>query len=281
MQKHPTPLSSKKRIFLAPLALLITSLPFASMEANARGAIPPGLSWNWNLEGGIPSGAAIIDYDPKLGSGSKARVKRNNAKYVICYFSAGSWEKGRPDMGGLKQGRDYGRALGGGNEGGQWKSNGAPERWLNVDSPAVRSVMVGRLVDAKERGCDAVEPDNLDGDMSGDNSTGFKKSRSQMLGYYKFLANEAHRLGLSIGLKNADNLASTAAGIFDFVIVEECFKYGECKKYRPFLQQRKAVLIAEYGLSRSYCDRVKRELPGASLTIFPGHRMVKNGKPCQ
>ena len=267
--------------------LLISFAMLAPLSGNAGAkSIPPGLTWNWDLEGGIPGGADIIDYDPKLGSGNKSRIQRNGARIVICYFSAGSWENGRPDMGGLRSGIDYKNPLKGGNEGGQWKANGQPERWVNIDSPAVRSVMVGRLVDAKERGCDAVEPDNLDGDLSQDNASGFEKSPSQVLAYYRFLADEAHKLGLSIGLKNADDLASTASSIFDFVIIEECLQNNECHKYRPFLQKGKAVLIAEYSSSQELCKKAKSSfqkdsLNGASITVFPSDRMVKNGRPCR
>lgn len=264
--------------FRALFFFLLLILPLLNAQA---GPLPSGLTWNWDLEGGIPSGADIIDYDPKLGNNSKAPISRNGARHVICYFSAGSWEAGRPDMGGLKQGVDYKNALQGGNEGGQWKSNGQPERWVNIDSPAVRSVMVGRLVNAKERGCDAVEPDNLDGDLSSDNKSGFNKSQAQVLAYYKFLSDEAHRLGLQIGLKNADDLVGKAVGMFDFVIVEECMKYNECGKYKPFTAQRKAVLIAEYGGSQEQCARIKKIDPQFSLTIFPADRNVKNGKPCR
>ncbi len=246
----------------------------------SAGSLPPGLTWNWNLEGGVPSGADIIDYDPNLGSNLKTPVKRNGARYVICYFSAGSWENGRPDMRGLKRGVDYKNKLEGGNQGGSWEAGGKPERWLNIDSKAVRSVMVGRLVNARERGCDAVEPDNLDGDLSSDNKTGFNKTPKQVIAYYKFLADEAHRLGLMIGLKNADGLINQVVGIFDFVIVEECYKYKECDKYKPFERKGKAVLIAEYGSGyRSRCESARKN--NFSLTIFPSDRMVKNGKPCR
>lgn len=268
-------------------AIFLSLILFCPQPALAQSRpIPPGLTWNWDLEGGIPGGAEILDFDPKLGSGSKAPVPRNGARFVICYFSAGSWENGRPDMGGLKSGIDYKNALKGGNEGGQWRANGQPERWVNIDSPAVRSVMVGRLVNAKERGCDAVEPDNLDGDLSGDNASGFGKSRAQVLGYYRFLVDEAHKLGLAIGLKNADDLAGAAASLFDFVIVEECLQNNECKKYRPFLQNRKAVLIAEYSSDRELCQKAKQsferdQIQGASVTVFPRDRMVRNGKPCR
>lgn len=74
---------------------------------------------------------------------------------VICYFSAGSWEVFRPDAG-LFAPQDLGNDLSG------WPG----ERWLNTDSQSVRDIMTNRIRLAAERGCDAVDPDNMDGFVS-------------------------------------------------------------------------------------------------------------------
>jgi hypothetical protein len=259
---------------------LFLPLFFLALPAQADpGPIPPLTSWNWNLEGGVPSGAQMIDYDPHLGDKRRpGKVQRNGAEYVICYFSAGSWENGRPDMGGLKRGVDYGNALQGGNSGGRWDSDGQPERWVNIMSPAVRSVMVGRLVDAKQKGCDGVEPDNVDGDLSSDNATGFHNG-AHTVEYLRFLSTEAHRLGLKIGLKNSGDIASKVVGLFDFAIVEECAQYGECGKYKAFPANGKAVFQAEYRGGQRECAQAKASR--FSLTLFPADRNVKNGRPCR
>jgi hypothetical protein len=73
-------------------------------------------------------------------------------KKVICYFSAGSYEPGRPDSSDF-QDADLGSELDG------WPG----ERWLNLSSPSVREIMLKRIGIASDMGCDAIDPDNVDG----------------------------------------------------------------------------------------------------------------------
>ena len=74
---------------------------------------------------------------------------------VICYFSAGSYEDWRDDEGDFEE-DDLGDELDG------WPG----ERWLRLDSENVREIMTKRLDLAAEKGCDAVDPDNVDGYVS-------------------------------------------------------------------------------------------------------------------
>ena len=74
---------------------------------------------------------------------------------VICYFSAGSYEDWRDDEGDFDE-DDLGKGLDG------WPG----ERWLKLDSDNVREIMTKRLDLAAEKGCDAVDPDNVDGYVS-------------------------------------------------------------------------------------------------------------------
>lgn len=73
-------------------------------------------------------------------------------KRVVCYFSAGSYEPYRPDSS-MFQSSDLGKALDG------WPD----EKWLNITSANVRKIMVARIQLASDKGCDAVDPDNVDG----------------------------------------------------------------------------------------------------------------------
>lgn len=76
-------------------------------------------------------------------------------KHVICYFSAGSWENWRDDQKSFKK-EDLGKALDG------WPG----EKWLNVKSQSVRNIMKKRIKLAADKGCDAIDPDNVDGYVS-------------------------------------------------------------------------------------------------------------------
>lgn len=80
---------------------------------------------------------------------------RRVGKKVVCYFSAGSWEDWREDA------SDYHTADLGNNLDG-W----AGERWVNVSAESVRSVMRNRSKLAAEKGCDGIDPDNVDGYVS-------------------------------------------------------------------------------------------------------------------
>lgn len=71
-------------------------------------------------------------------------------KKVICYYSAGSSENWRPDYKDFEQ-ADMGSALEG------W----AGENWLNIRNANVLNVMKARIKMASEKGCDAIDPDNM------------------------------------------------------------------------------------------------------------------------
>jgi hypothetical protein len=73
-------------------------------------------------------------------------------KKVICYFSAGSYENWRPDAKDFKD-ADLGKNLDG------WPG----EKWLKLENQNVRDIMKKRIEMAKDKGCDGVDPDNVDG----------------------------------------------------------------------------------------------------------------------
>jgi hypothetical protein len=76
-------------------------------------------------------------------------------KRVICYFSAGSYEPNRPDSSQFQK-SDLGAELDG------WPG----EYWLNTNSTNVHNIMSKRIQIASRIGCDAVDPDNVDGYVS-------------------------------------------------------------------------------------------------------------------
>jgi len=75
-----------------------------------------------------------------------------DGKYVICYFSAGSVGDRRPDAGDVDENAIV-LPLDG------WEG----ERWLNVCAESVLELAKSRLQLAAQKGCDAVEPDTVDG----------------------------------------------------------------------------------------------------------------------
>jgi len=71
---------------------------------------------------------------------------------VICYFSAGSYEDFRPDISQFDKATDLGKPLVG------WPG----EWWLQANSANVRKIMTARLDLAVTKGCDGIDPDNID-----------------------------------------------------------------------------------------------------------------------
>ncbi len=147
-------------------------------------------SWQIQINGNPDISRAADAYDVDLVETPPAKIAslKERGTAVICYFSAGSYEKWRPDAGDLPK-EVRGRALDG------WPG----ERWLDIRHSAVRTVMEARLDFAVEKGCDAVDPDNVDGYL---NRSGFPLSGGDQIAYNQFLASAAHERGLAVGLKN-------------------------------------------------------------------------------
>jgi hypothetical protein len=194
----------------------------------------PGTSWQWQLAGTIDTSLDVVMYDVDLVATPDRVLEqlRADGRRIVCYFSAGSHESYRDDLGGVPA-----EAIGNQLDG--WPD----ERWFDIRHPAVRAVMRARLDVAVARGCDGVEPDNVDGY---DNDSGFPLTAADQLDFNRFLAGEAHARGLSIGLKNDLAQVEDLVGDFDWALNEQCFEYEECAALAPFIAAGKAVFTAEY-----------------------------------
>lgn len=193
-----------------------------------------GNSWHWQLQGDLNTGYDVDLYDIDLFDTDTQIIDdlKAQGRVVICYFSAGSWEDWRDDADDFEQ-----AALGNPLDG--WPG----EKWLDVRASSLEAVMEARLDVAAEKGCDGVEPDNVDGYA---NDSGFPLSGNDQLAYNRFLASAAHERGLLIGLKNDLDQISELVAAFDFAVNEECYEYDECERLTPFIEAGKPVLHAEY-----------------------------------
>ncbi|GAA0844029.1 endo alpha-1,4 polygalactosaminidase [Cupriavidus pauculus] len=191
-------------------------------------------TWQLQLQGTINTSynAAVFDIDLFDTPQATINALKAQGKRVVCYFSAGSSENWRPDFSKFKA-ADMGNALDG------W----AGERWLDTRSANVRAVMMARMDLAKSKGCDGVDPDNVDGYT---NKPGFPLTAATQLDYNRFLATQAHARGLAVGLKNGVAQLSDLASAFDFAVNEQCFQYNECSGYSAFTVQGKPVFNVEY-----------------------------------
>ncbi len=194
-------------------------------------------SWEIQLTGTLNTSypARLYDIDLFDTSAQKIAELKGQGHKVICYFSAGSYEDWRPDASDFPE-----SALG--NELDGWPG----ERWLDIRSKEVWAIMQRRMDLAVQKGCDGVDPDNVDGYT---NNTGFPLTSNDQLAYNSFLAQEAHKRGLSVGLKNDLSQIDSLVGLFDFSINEECHAYDECDRLMPFIAQNKPVFNIEYDIS--------------------------------
>lgn len=205
----------------------------------------PGTTWQWQLSGRIVTSIDVAMYDVDLFDAPTAVIERLHqaGRVVVCYFSAGSWEDWRPDQGAFPE-SVKGEALAG------WPG----ERWLDVRRlDLLAPIMEGRLDLAVARGCDGVEPDNVDGYA---NDTGFPLAAADQIRYNTWLAERAHERGLSVGLKNDLGQVRPLEPLFDWALNEQCFEYDECPALFPFVSAGKAVFGVEYrGEPDSFCPQ--------------------------
>ena len=200
--------------------------------------IPAGTSWQWQLTGKVDTSVAVKVYDLDLYDVDAATVSALHAKgiQVICYVSVGSYEDWRPDAADFPPailGKDYP----------DWPG----ERFLDIRAlDKLGPIMEKRLDLCAAKGFDGVEPDNMDVFEGGSAGTGFPLTEKDGLSYAKWLTEQAHARGLSIGQKNTSELATQLASVMDWALTEDCFDGNWCSDMQPYIARGKAVLMSEY-----------------------------------
>ncbi len=232
------------------------------------------LSWDYQLTGRVDPTEVhgMRDVDLFRVDGDDVRRMQGAGARVVCYFSAGSWEDWRPDADAFPR-----SARGDALEG--WPD----ERWLDVTDAAVRAALEARLDRAVALGCDGVEPDNVDGYA---NDNGVRLNATEQLAFNRWLADEAHRRGLSVGLKNDLDQVEALEPWFDWALNEECATWAECGRLRPFGAADKSVFHVEYwddwediegmlGFAREVCQS-----HASWFTIVKDLDLGRGGMPC-
>jgi hypothetical protein len=212
-----------------------------------------GATWDWQLKTPINPTYDVEIYDVDLFENESSVIADLHARgrKVICYVNLGAWENWRPDADRFPQhiiGAPY---------------HGFPdEAWLDIRAmnfPILLPIIRSRLNMAVAKGCDAIEPDNINGyDTMTHEPSGFPLTYMDQLLYNRLIAGEAHRVGLAVGLKNDLHQVADLVGDFDFAVNEQCFEYDECEYLVPFIQQGKPVFQAEYTLPLSaFCSQAR------------------------
>jgi len=219
---------------------------------------------------GVTPDVDVYDLDMYENSAATFQKLHGAGKKVVCYFSAGSYEDWRADKGEFKD-VDLGKPLRG------W----AGERWLKLGSENVRRIMSKRVEYAAQKGCDAIDPDNVDGyvcsplshslslgkvlaprevpkqlsssraaDMQWhdgqQNDNGLGLTANDTISFVTFLQAEASRHNMSMGLKNAGGIIPEVLHLCDFSVNEQCVEEGECESFAAFVAAGKPVFHIEY-----------------------------------
>lgn len=190
----------------------------------------------------------VYDIDGEYNTAATVQALHNMGKKVICYFDAGVYETYRGDADKFKKlsPKIWGKADQG------WDGS----YWLDVRRiNDLEPIMKARMQMCKDKGFDAIEPDEIDG---WENKSGFPLTYQDQIKYNEALARWAHEIGMSIGQKGDLIQVRDLVDDFDWTLNEECFQYNECtsvwdpnlKKEVPglqlYAQANKAVFVAEY-----------------------------------
>ncbi|KAF2395849.1 hypothetical protein EJ06DRAFT_484531 [Trichodelitschia bisporula] len=192
-----------------------------------------------------PSNVDIFDIDLFNTPASTISMLKSQGIKVMCYFSAGTSEDWRPDWSSFQE-SDKGACLP------EWPG----ERWLNVRSQSVFDIMAKRIKLASDKGCDAIDPDNMDG-YGNQNGGGFSLTTNDAISYTRRLAAEAAKYNLAMGLKNAIEIIPSVTNTVQFAVNEQCVENsGDCEAYAGF---GKPVYHVEYVSSRSVSSGTLRK----------------------
>ncbi|HXR28064.1 MAG TPA: endo alpha-1,4 polygalactosaminidase [Solirubrobacteraceae bacterium] len=257
----------RARALAVVLALAATAAPVPAAGAGGWWLPPQHLTWYWQLQGAVKGSEPVAAYDIDGFENGAAEVASLHARgvHVICYIDVGTAENFRPDY------HLFPKSVLG-------RTNGWPgERWLDIRQLGViEPIMAARFQMCREKGFDAVEPDNIE---AFSNRSGFPLTAQQQLTFNEWVAEAVHSLGMAVLQKNDGEQTPVLEPYFDGALSEQCNQYRECADFAPYLAAGKPVLNAEYSLAPA------RFCPADEATGIMGARfnLALNGlvfKPC-
>ncbi len=224
----------------ADLGITSGSSPVMAVDGAVSPATNPKV---YDIDGFDNTGTDNGDEAQSLGSSDSPVVAELHSlgDHVICYVDVGTAENWRPDYSEFK-GSTLNAVQG-------WPG----EFWISLAPDhlgEVEKIMTKRFEMCRDNHFDAVEPDNMD---SSENGTA--NSQAEQLRYDEWVADEVHRLGMSVAQKNFEDESATLSRYFDFVIEEQCYQYADCLDLAPYYRAERTVLEVEYqgdGTSRSW-----------------------------
>jgi endo-alpha-1,4-polygalactosaminidase (GH114 family) len=217
------------------------------------------------------------------------RAIHERGAHAVCYVSAGTAERFRPDYERyVAFDRRHGHSL----IGKPFSARFPNEYWLNLaNGRGQRDFVLGRVEARTEKcaraGFDGIEYDVVDAYAQGPKVTGWRINAREQLVFDRALAKIAHRNGLSVGLKNDIGQVPKLEPAFDFAINEQCFQYRECTNnpppgYKAFTRAGKAVLAVEYQIQPGrFCGKAARLGISAIKKAADFSLRARPWKPCR
>ena len=113
------------------------------------------------------------------------------------------------------------------------------ERWLDIRELGILApIMIARMQVCVQKGFDGVEFDNV---QDWDNPTGIPITQQESAYYTAWMANQAHKMGLSASWENAPTNVAVLEPYMEALIFESCYSYHFCQKSAPMVQAGKWV----------------------------------------
>ena len=188
----------------------------------------------------------------------------NRGAHAVCYMSAGTAERFRPDYHRYVSVRPAPPS----QPDRQALQPPLPERVLAQPQERPRAARLRPAAGSRpapqkcaRAGFDGVEYDVVDAYAQGHKVTGWHITAHNQLVFDRALARIAHRNGLSVALKNDLGQVPKLEPRFDYAINEQCFQYHECTNnpapgYKAFTRAGKAVFQVEYQIPPSrFCGK--------------------------
>lgn len=210
-----------------------------------------------DIETDVP--AEVFDLDMFETSAALVSALHAQGKKVVCYINVGAWENWRPDKD-LFPSEVLGKPYAG------WPG----ERWLDIRRiDLLAPIMRARLNMCRAKGFDGVHADNMDGYQ---NDTGFPLTYADQIRYNRWIAQQAHARGLSVGLKNDPDQVADLRYNFDWVMTEDCIDEGWCEMVLPFKTLGKPVIAVEYTDTGMSLTRMCAEARRLGINALLKHR---------
>jgi hypothetical protein len=212
------------------------SVPIQSATWDSTRWVPPAgesyqIQYDGKLDFNVP--AQIYDLDMFDTPASVVAKLHGMNRRVMCYVDVGTWENWRRDA------KEFPKSVLG-NKDGHWKG----ERWLDIrQTKILEPIMAHRLDLCKKKGFDGVDPDNLDGYQ---NKTGFPLTYKEQLSYDTWVADAAHKRGLTADQKGDNGQVKDLVKVFDFAVVEQCYAQGWCHQFDVYASANRLVVDVEY-----------------------------------